>query len=103
MESKLKHLNTVVDLLESENIQYSLGGSGLLYSLNLVHTVNDWDITLEIPADQLISLLRDYSIESFETGSYPYATDYKLRSMVLMTLLSGYLKNSLFLRSCTTY
>lgn len=85
LESKLKHLNTVVNLLESENIQYSLGGSGLLYSLNLVHTVNDWDITLEIPADQLISLLRDYSIESFETGSYPYATDYKLRVIIEKT------------------
>ncbi|MED4534697.1 hypothetical protein ABET51_06325 [Metabacillus fastidiosus] len=85
METKLKHLNTIVNLLESEHIEYSLGGSGLLYLLNLVRTVNDWDITLETPADKLINALKGYSIESFEKGSYPYATDYKLKLIIEKT------------------
>ncbi|MEF2965859.1 hypothetical protein V3851_08465 [Paenibacillus sp. M1] len=68
----------IIELLEKNNIKYALGGSGLLYYLNLIGSVNDWDITVECPKDKLVKAINGYDWEEQRSGDYPFASQYRL-------------------------
>ncbi|MDF2647262.1 MAG: hypothetical protein K0Q73_3067 [Paenibacillus sp.] len=55
----IKDLHEITEKLKQSQIQYSLGGSGLLFYLGLIDKVNDWDIVVECPKEQLIEVLDD--------------------------------------------
>ncbi|WP_054707609.1 hypothetical protein [Bacillus sp. JCM 19041] len=57
MEDRLKELRKVTSTLEQNGIHYTLGGSGLLYALNLVSIVNDFDLTTEANKEEVIRVL----------------------------------------------
>jgi hypothetical protein len=64
--------------LEKFDIEYALGGSGLLYSLNFIDEVNDWDITTDCPYDELVRALSNFEWEQSTSGDYPFASKYRL-------------------------
>ncbi|MEK4512134.1 hypothetical protein EJP82_12000 [Paenibacillus anaericanus] len=68
----------IIKRLEENSIVYSLGGSGLLYYLNLIDSINDWDITVECPKDKLIETLEGYDWVEQRSGDYPFASQYRL-------------------------
>ncbi|ODG91243.1 MULTISPECIES: hypothetical protein [Bacillaceae] len=72
-----KNLISVVKVLEQNNIKYALGGSGLLLSLGLTNEVNDWDITIENPKNELLNVLKSFDIKEIDSGDYPFASKYK--------------------------
>lgn len=66
-------LFSIIKRLEENNILYSLGGSGLLYYLGLVDSVNDWDLTVECTKDNLIKAIDGYDWVEHRSGDYPFA------------------------------
>ncbi|MEC0229585.1 hypothetical protein [Paenibacillus alba] len=78
MEPDIRNLAVVAEKLEQSGIRYSLGGSGLLYSLGLTSIVRDWDVMTEAPKDSVLHALQDYDIEEISSGDYPFGTEYKL-------------------------
>ncbi|MEE6449251.1 hypothetical protein RAH41_01615 [Gottfriedia acidiceleris] len=72
-----KNLISVVNVLEQNNIKYALGGSGLLLSLGLTNEVNDWDLTIEYPKNDLLNVLKSFDIKVIGSGDYPFASKYK--------------------------
>ncbi|WP_261300770.1 hypothetical protein [Paenibacillus andongensis] len=42
----ITELHEIIEKLSLNQIQYSLGGSGLLFYLGLIDKVNDWDIVV---------------------------------------------------------
>lgn len=74
----LNNLLSVVKIIEQNNIKYALGGSGLLLRLGLANTVNDWDITIEYPKNELLNILKHFDVKEIESGDHPFASKYKL-------------------------
>ncbi|WP_248929144.1 hypothetical protein [Paenibacillus hamazuiensis] len=78
MKPDLSGLKAVAQALEKAGIAYALGGSGLLYSLGLAETVNDWDVMTEAQQDVVERSLRDFDVAEKKSGDFPFATAYKL-------------------------
>lgn len=74
----MNNLILVTEQFDKFNINYSLGGSGLLLSLGLTDTVNDWDIMTDAPKENVLSALQQFQIEETRGGEYPFGTEYKL-------------------------
>ncbi|WNR45431.1 DUF402 domain-containing protein [Paenibacillus roseipurpureus] len=72
------HLASVTDKLAECGIPYTLGGSGLLLSLGLIETVNDWDVMVETPQEDVLDALQHYEVEQLACGDFPFGTAYKL-------------------------
>lgn len=68
----------VTSALDKANIEYALGGSGLLYSLGLVDSVRDWDLTTEAPLDDVLAALSHLYCLPAPCGDYPFASSYRL-------------------------
>jgi hypothetical protein len=68
----------IVKLLEANQITYALGGSGLLYYLKLIDSVNDWDITVECSKDTLTEVIKRYDWVEQRSGDYPFASQFRL-------------------------
>lgn len=68
----------IVKLLEANQITYALGGSGLLYYLKLIDSVNDWDITVECSKDTLTEAIQGYDWVEQKSGDYPFASQFRL-------------------------
>lgn len=79
MKINIKDLQFVVEKLNQHHIQYSLGGSGLLFSLGLVDHVNDWDIVVECSKEKLIDALDDLQWTEAASGDYPFASKYRIQ------------------------
>ena len=45
-----------------------LGGSGLLYALDLVEAVGDWDLVTDVPAEQVAGVLADRRLAAERLG-----------------------------------
>lgn len=71
-------LYPIISKLESDNIAYALGGSGLLFFLGLIDSVNDWDITVDCKKDTLIHAISGYDWIDQRTGDYPFASQFRL-------------------------
>ncbi len=78
MSIVLDHVSAVTTQLDKAGIEYCLGGSGLLYSLGLIHTVNDWDITTDSPLDNVKNALQNFRWEHAPSGDYPFASEFRL-------------------------
>lgn len=74
----IKNLTLVTSQLESSNIKYALGGSGMLLSLGLSDTINDWDIMTDAPKEQILKALQHFTIKETTGAEYPFGTEYKL-------------------------
>lgn len=74
----MNHLLLVTAQLESSNIKYALGGSGMLLSLGLTDTVNDWDIMTDTPKEHILKALQHFTIKETTGAEYPFGTEYKL-------------------------
>ncbi|MGC5327932.1 hypothetical protein [Brevibacillus sp. SYSU BS000544] len=74
MEPLLK----VTTALKKANIDYAMGGSGLLYSLGLVDSVRDWDLTTEAHLANVLEALGHLHCEPAPCGDYPFASSYRL-------------------------
>ncbi|WP_407269916.1 hypothetical protein [Radiobacillus sp. PE A8.2] len=74
----LKQVTKVVQALETYDIAYALGGSGLLYSLGLTNDVGDWDITTNETKTKVIQSIATSDYEALACGEYPYGTKYKI-------------------------
>jgi hypothetical protein len=72
------NLITFTSVLDEFGIDYALGGSGLMYSLNLIDEVNDWDITTDCPQEEVIRALDTYQWEQAPSGDYPFASKYRI-------------------------
>ncbi|WP_435921099.1 hypothetical protein [Paenibacillus sp. DYY-L-2] len=79
-----KEILPIFGRLEENSIPYALGGSGLLYYLNLMDSANDWDITVDCPKDKLIKAIGGYEWEERSTGDFPFASKYRLSVYDLM-------------------
>lgn len=64
--------------LDEFGIDYTLGGSGLMYSLNLIDKVNDWDITTDSPQEEIIQALDNFEWVQVPSGDYPFASKYRI-------------------------
>jgi hypothetical protein len=65
-------------ILDELRIEYALGGSGLLYSMNLIDKVNDWDITTDCPQKELTRALDNFEWAFAPSGDYPFASLYRI-------------------------
>lgn len=74
----IKPLVEVTTALDKANIEYALGGSGLLYSLGLVDLVRDWDLSTEAPLPIVMAALGHLHCQSAPSGDYPFASSYRL-------------------------
>lgn len=74
----MKNLMLVTSQLESSNINYALGSSGMLLSLGLTDNVNDWDIMTDAPKEQILKALQPFTIKETTGAEYPFGTEYKL-------------------------
>lgn len=82
MEDLLKVLRRVTKVLEQKDIRYTLGGSGLLYALNLVSIVNDFDLTTDANKEEVIRALEPFDVREKRLGGYPFASTYLLELSV---------------------
>ncbi|WP_373232233.1 hypothetical protein [Cohnella sp.] len=80
----------IITRLEENNISYSLGGSGLLYSLRLIDTVNDWDITIECPKEKLLEAINEFDWVEGRSGDYPFASQYRINLPSINVEFIGY-------------
>jgi len=71
-------LMPIVNQLKEHNIAYALGGSGLLYGLNRIDSVNDWDLAVDCPKEALIQAIRDYDWIEQSSGDFPFASEYRI-------------------------
>lgn len=74
----LEPLQRVVRALAAAGIPAALGGSGLLYSLGLIESVRDWDLTTEAALDQVTAALGALPWRHAPTGDQAYATAFRL-------------------------
>ncbi|WP_330949436.1 hypothetical protein [Virgibacillus sp. MG-45] len=74
-----KQLKEVTRLLEEQHISYALGGSGLLYSLGLTKTVNDWDITTDASEKEITTALKEIPFHKAKVGTYPFVSPFLLQ------------------------
>lgn len=77
-QMNIKDLHGIAEKLNQSQIQYSLGGSGLLFYLGLIDKVNDWDIVVECPKEKLIEVLDDLPWSELKSGDYPYASEFRI-------------------------
>lgn len=85
-----KEILPIIERLEENRIPYALGGSGLLYYLNLMNNANDWDITVDCSKDKLIKAIGGYEWEERKTGDFPFASKYRLNVASLKIDFIGY-------------
>jgi hypothetical protein len=71
-------LYPITTRLEENNISYALGGSGMLYYLNLIDTVNDWDLIVECPKEKLLEAIHEFDWVEGRSGDYPFASQYRI-------------------------
>lgn len=74
----MNNLMQVITQLQRQKINYALGGSGMLLSLGLTESVNDWDIMTDAPKAQLLNALYGLKIEETTGPEHPFGTEYKL-------------------------
>ncbi|TBL81137.1 hypothetical protein [Paenibacillus thalictri] len=74
----IQHALAVAMLLERHRIRYSLGGSGLLYSLGLTDRVRDWDMLCEAPKQEVLDALQPLAVTEIQSGDHPFHSAYKL-------------------------
>ncbi|MBW5446527.1 hypothetical protein GE107_10700 [Cohnella sp. CFH 77786] len=74
----LQKLYPIVDLLDKHQIPYALGGSAMLYDLRLIEEVNDWDITVECPKQEILEILNEYDCVEQRSGDFPFASEYRI-------------------------
>ena len=78
---KVIHPETIIPFakrLEENNIAYTLGGSAMLYFLNLVESINDWDIMVDCPKSKFIKTIAGYDWIEKESGDKPFASEYRM-------------------------
>jgi hypothetical protein len=73
----LNPLLAVTNRLDKARIPYALGGSGLLYALDLTDTVRDWDVMTDSSKEKVRDALEGLDVTDGQCGDYPYATEYK--------------------------
>ncbi|OCT12946.1 hypothetical protein A8709_21735 [Paenibacillus pectinilyticus] len=78
MNFTMNNIKDVTEKFDKFGITYSLGGSGLLLSLGLTNSINDWDVMVEAPKDHVLKALTPFNIEEKPCGDYPFGTAYKL-------------------------
>ncbi|WP_456278431.1 hypothetical protein [Bacillus sp. AK128] len=71
-------LQKITDKLEQHQINYALGGSGLLYSLGLGNRVGDWDLTTDASLEEVTDALYPLPYNLISCGDYPFGTKFKL-------------------------
>lgn len=74
----LEPLRRVHRALEAGGVVAALGGSGLLYSLGLVDSVRDWDLTTDAPFGQVQAALGALPWQPAPTGDQGYATAHRI-------------------------
>ncbi|NEU26158.1 hypothetical protein G3M74_08515 [Paenibacillus polymyxa] len=79
----------IIRRFEENKLTYSLGGSGLLYYLNLTDVVNDWDIMVECPKDILFKAIDGYDWIELNSGDYPFASKYRIQITSLKIDIMG--------------
>ncbi|QOS78501.1 GNAT family N-acetyltransferase [Paenibacillus sp. JNUCC31] len=76
-----KEILPIIRRFEENELTYSLGGSGLLYYLNLSNTVNDWDLIVDCPKDMLLKVIDGYDWIEQDSGDYPFASEYRIHKI----------------------
>lgn len=71
-------LHTVLQRFHDHGLVAALGGSGLLYSLGLVDSVRDWDLTTDEPLDAVTRALEGLNWSASAHGDGSYGTEYRL-------------------------
>ncbi|HYF92771.1 MAG TPA: hypothetical protein VD969_11060 [Symbiobacteriaceae bacterium] len=71
-------LHKVYYTFKSAGVEVALGGSGLLYSLGLIDTVRDWDLTTDATTDHVMAALGALPWAQAPTGDQAYATACRL-------------------------
>ncbi len=61
IDHKVKILKDICQSLNEHKIPFSLGGSGLLYFLGIVHDFNDWDLVLYCTESEAKAALLHYN------------------------------------------
>ncbi|WP_413380961.1 hypothetical protein [Alkalihalobacillus sp. 1P02AB] len=80
MLKKWSLLQQVVEVLDENKIDYSLGGSGLLYALGLSEQVNDWDLMVEASEHELVKILeKKWITPQKKKGDSSFGSDYVLQ------------------------
>ncbi|GGH60369.1 hypothetical protein [Paenibacillus silvae] len=77
----MKHPQEIMPLikrLKENDIPFTLGGSGMLYSLNLAESVNDWDLMVDCPKSTFIEAIDAYEWVEKESGDLPFASEYRI-------------------------
>lgn len=74
----LNDLIIFTEALGEFGIDYALGGSGLMYSLNLIDNVSDWDITTDCSQEEIIKALDNFEWNQASCGDYPFASKYRI-------------------------
>lgn len=69
----------LIKQLEANNIAYSLGGSAMLSFLDLVQSVNDWDLMVDCPKSKFIEAITGYEWVEKESGDKPFASEYRIQ------------------------
>lgn len=59
-----KLLCEITNAMDNQGIPYALGGNGLLHALGLSETVQDWDLTVECPVDEVAQAVERHGAES---------------------------------------
>lgn len=65
--------------LESAGTDCALGGSGMMHSLGLTESVNDWDLTTDAPMDKVLASLTAFKAAPQRVGDFPFASDYLIK------------------------
>ncbi|WP_342555618.1 hypothetical protein [Paenibacillus sp. FSL R7-0652] len=68
----------LVKQLEQKGISFTLGGSGMLYYLNLAQSVNDWDLMVDCPKSTFIEAIDGYEWTEQESGDGLFASEYRI-------------------------
>ncbi|CAH1198885.1 hypothetical protein [Paenibacillus sp. JJ-223] len=73
-----RQLLPLVERLDARGVRYALGGSGLLRYLNLIQSVNDWDLTVECSKVELLEAIHGFDYKEQPSGDPPFASEYRL-------------------------
>lgn len=75
---KIAELKPLLRMLEQHQIEYALGGSGMLHAFGLYDTVHDWDVLVDCTKEQLLDALGECVIVECPSGEFPYASAFRL-------------------------